>query len=83
VRQNSPSWLPRGVTLTLADHAGCVTMPVKPTATIAVASETLLIFLTIYDRYGMIPVNDVLTGPLFVNKDTAKEVIELSAQGYR
>ena len=31
----------------------------------------------------MIPVNDVLTGPLFVTKETAKEVIELSAQGYR
>jgi simple sugar transport system substrate-binding protein len=42
-----------------------------------------VIFLTIYDRYGMIPVNDVLTGPLFVTKDTAKEVIELSSQGYR
>ena len=42
-----------------------------------------VIFLTIYHRYGMIPVNDVLTGPLFVTKDTAKEVIELSAQGYR
>lgn len=42
-----------------------------------------VIFLTIYDRYGMIPVNDVLTGPLFVTKETAKEVIELSAQGYR
>jgi simple sugar transport system substrate-binding protein len=42
-----------------------------------------VIFLTIYDRYGMIPVNDVLTGPLFVTKDTAKQVIELSAQGYR
>ena len=42
-----------------------------------------VIFLSIYHRYGMIPVNDVLTGPLFVTKDTAKEVIELSAQGYR
>jgi simple sugar transport system substrate-binding protein len=42
-----------------------------------------VIFLTIYDRYGMIPVSDVLTGPLFVTKDTAKDVIELSAQGYR
>ncbi len=42
-----------------------------------------VIFLTIYDRYGMVPVNDVLTGPLFVTKDTAKQVIELSAQGYR
>src|SRR5690606_6804400 len=29
-----------------------------------------VIFLTIYDRYGMIPVSDVLTGPLFVTKDT-------------
>jgi simple sugar transport system substrate-binding protein len=42
-----------------------------------------VIFLTIYDRYGMIPVSDVLTGPLFVTKETAKDVIELSAQGYR
>jgi simple sugar transport system substrate-binding protein len=42
-----------------------------------------VIFLTIYHRYGMVPVNDVLTGPLFVTKDTAKQVIELSAQGYR
>jgi len=42
-----------------------------------------VIFLTIHHRYGMVPVNDVLTGPLFVTKDTAKQVIELSAQGYR
>jgi simple sugar transport system substrate-binding protein len=42
-----------------------------------------VIFLTIYDRYGMVPVSDVLTGPLFVTKETAKDVIELSAQGYR
>jgi simple sugar transport system substrate-binding protein len=42
-----------------------------------------VIFLTVYDRLGMIPTSDVLTGPLFVTKDTAKDVFELSAQGYR
>lgn len=42
-----------------------------------------VIFLTIYDQYGMVPTNDVLTGPLFVTQDTAKQVIELSQQGYR
>ena len=42
-----------------------------------------VIFLAVYDKYGMVPVSNVLTGPLFVTKDTAKEVIELSAQGYR
>jgi simple sugar transport system substrate-binding protein len=42
-----------------------------------------VIFLAIYDKYGMVPVSNVLTGPLFVTKDTAKQVIELSAQGYR
>ena len=40
-------------------------------------------FLTIYDRYGMVPTNDVLTGPLFVMQDSAAMVIELSKQGYR
>jgi len=42
-----------------------------------------VVFLTIYDQYGMVPTNDVLTGPLFVMQDAAKQVIELSAQGYR
>jgi simple sugar transport system substrate-binding protein len=42
-----------------------------------------IVFLTIYDQYGMVPTNDVLTGPLFVMQDTAKQVIELSQQGYR
>jgi simple sugar transport system substrate-binding protein len=42
-----------------------------------------VIFLAVYDRLGMIPTSNVLTGPLFVTKDTAKEVIELSAKGYR
>jgi simple sugar transport system substrate-binding protein len=42
-----------------------------------------VIFLAVYDKFGMVPTNNVLTGPLFVTKDTAKQVIELSAQGYR
>jgi simple sugar transport system substrate-binding protein len=42
-----------------------------------------VVFLTTYDKYGMVPTNNVLTGPLFVMQDTAKQVIELSAQGYR
>ena len=42
-----------------------------------------VIFLAVYDRYGMIPTSNVLTGPLFVTQDTAAQVIELSKQGYR
>jgi len=42
-----------------------------------------VIFLAVYEKFGMVPTNNVLTGPLFVTKDTAKQVIELSAQGYR
>jgi hypothetical protein len=48
-----------------------------------VARHHPLLLLTPYDKYGMVPTNDVLTGPLFVMQDTAKQVIELSAQGYR
>jgi simple sugar transport system substrate-binding protein len=42
-----------------------------------------VIFLAMYDKYGMVPTSNVLTGPLFVMQDTAKQVIELSTQGYR
>jgi simple sugar transport system substrate-binding protein len=42
-----------------------------------------VVFLTLYDQYGMVPTNNVLTGPLFVMQDTAARVIELSKQGYR
>jgi simple sugar transport system substrate-binding protein len=42
-----------------------------------------VIFLAVYDKFGMVPTNNVLTGPLFVMQDTARQVIELSAQGYR
>ena len=42
-----------------------------------------VVFLAVYDKLGMVPTSNVLTGPLFVMQDTAKQVIELSAQGYR
>jgi simple sugar transport system substrate-binding protein len=42
-----------------------------------------VIFLAVYDKFGMVPTSNVLTGPLFVMQDTARQVIELSAQGYR
>src|SRR5918994_1136103 len=42
-----------------------------------------VVFLSVYDKLGMVPTSNVLTGPLFVMQDTAKQVIELSAQGYR
>jgi simple sugar transport system substrate-binding protein len=42
-----------------------------------------VVFLAVYDKFGMVPTSNVLTGPLFVMQDTAKQVIELSAQGYR
>jgi simple sugar transport system substrate-binding protein len=42
-----------------------------------------VVFLAVYDKLGMVPTSNVLTGPMFVMQDTAKQVIELSAQGYR
>ncbi|MEE9251353.1 MAG: sugar ABC transporter substrate-binding protein [Alphaproteobacteria bacterium] len=42
-----------------------------------------VVFLTLYKEYGMIPTSNVMTGPLFVTKDTARQVIELSARGIR
>jgi simple sugar transport system substrate-binding protein len=42
-----------------------------------------VIFLAEYARLGMVPVSHVMTGPLFVKQDTARQVIELSKQGYR
>ncbi len=42
-----------------------------------------VVFLAVYDKLGMVPTNNVLTGPLFVMQDTAARVIELSKQGYR
>lgn len=42
-----------------------------------------VVFLAVYDKFGMVPTSNVLTGPLFVMQDTAARVIELSKQGYR
>jgi len=41
-----------------------------------------VIFLALYDKYGMIPTSNVLTGPPFVTEETAAQVIELSEQSY-
>ena len=39
--------------------------------------------LTLYHKYGLMPAGTVMTGPGFVTKDTAAQVIELSAAGIR
>ena len=42
-----------------------------------------VVFITNYSRYLVSPVGRVLTGPGVVTKETAKRIIELSAQGVR
>ncbi|HET7479624.1 MAG TPA: sugar ABC transporter substrate-binding protein [Rubrobacteraceae bacterium] len=42
-----------------------------------------IVFLTNYAQYGVIPKSEVLTGPAFVTKDNAKQVISLSKKGIR
>ena len=39
--------------------------------------------LNLYHKYGLMPAGTVMTGPGFVTKDTAAQVIDLSAQGIR
>ena len=39
--------------------------------------------LNLYHKYGVMPAGTVMTGPGFVTKDTAAQVIELSAAGIR
>ena len=39
--------------------------------------------LNLHHKYGLMPAGTVMTGPGFVTKDTAAQVIELSAQGIR
>jgi simple sugar transport system substrate-binding protein len=39
--------------------------------------------LTLYKKYGLMPAGTVMTGPGFVTKDTAAQVIDLSAKGIR
>jgi simple sugar transport system substrate-binding protein len=40
-------------------------------------------FLKLYHDYGIIPVSSVYTGPFFVTKETASQVIKLASQGIR
>jgi simple sugar transport system substrate-binding protein len=40
-------------------------------------------FLKLYKLYGVMPAGTVMTGPGFVTKDNAAQVIELSKQGIR
>lgn len=42
-----------------------------------------IVLLTQYDKYGVMPGADVLTGPGFVTPENAQRVIDLSAAGYR
>lgn len=42
-----------------------------------------IVLLTQYNKYGVMPGADVLTGPGFVTKDNAARVIDWSAKGYR
>ncbi|MGD9510707.1 MAG: sugar ABC transporter substrate-binding protein [Geminicoccaceae bacterium] len=39
--------------------------------------------LTLYHKYGLMPAGTVMTGPGFVTKDNAAQVIDLSAKGIR
>ena len=39
--------------------------------------------LNLYHKYGVMPAGTVMTGPGFVTKDTAAQVIDLSAKGIR
>jgi simple sugar transport system substrate-binding protein len=43
-----------------------------------------VVFLANFAKYGLVPASDiVLTGPLFVTSDTAKQVTELTKKGIR
>jgi simple sugar transport system substrate-binding protein len=42
-----------------------------------------VVILSLYKRYGLMPGADVQTGPGFVTKANAAQVIELSKQGIR
>jgi len=42
-----------------------------------------IVFLTLYQRYGLMPGADVQTGPGFVTPENAEQVIDLSKQGIR
>jgi simple sugar transport system substrate-binding protein len=40
-------------------------------------------FLSLYKKYGLMPVGTVMTGPGIVDQDTAAQVIDLSGKGIR
>ncbi len=42
-----------------------------------------VVFLAMHHKYGMIPVTNVMTGPLFVMQNTAANVIDMAKKGYR
>ena len=42
-----------------------------------------IVYLTNYIQYGVVPADEVLTGPAFVTEDNAKQVINLSKKGIR
>jgi simple sugar transport system substrate-binding protein len=41
------------------------------------------VFLANYAKYGLIPANNVASGPNLITKDKAAQAIELSAKGVR
>ncbi len=42
-----------------------------------------IVYLTNYIQYGVVPAQEVLTGPAFVTEDNAEQVIDLSKKGIR
>ena len=42
-----------------------------------------VVFLTQNAKYGVTPIGTIETGPLFITKENAEQVIELSAKGIR
>jgi simple sugar transport system substrate-binding protein len=42
-----------------------------------------VVFLALHHKLGMVPVTNVMTGPLFVMQDTAADVIDMASKGYR
>ena len=42
-----------------------------------------VVLLNLYHKYGVMPAGTVMTGPGFVTKDTAAQVIDLAAKGIR
>ena len=42
-----------------------------------------VVVLTLHAKFGLLPGADVLTGPGFVTKDNAAQVIQLSKEGIR